>query len=164
MALLKIKTYPAKVLKRIASPVKDIDGDTQKLFDDMIETMYAAEGIGLAAPQVAVSKRIVVLDTSARDKAAPSLMVIVNPEIVYSEGDILSTEGCLSLPEFTTTVERRAIVFVRGLDREGRQIEIEAARLLARALQHEIDHLNGILLLDKVNMEDTMPPIKKAAN
>ncbi|KWT78171.1 peptide deformylase [Candidatus Magnetominusculus xianensis] len=154
MPLLKIKTYPAKVLKQTASPFKNIDGSTQRLIDDMIETMYDAAGIGLAAPQVGVSKRLIILDTSLKDDTKPSTLVIINPEIVYSEGDILSTEGCLSIPEFTTTVERRALVFVRGLDRDGKPVEIEAARLLCRALQHEIDHLNGILLLDKLSMED----------
>ncbi|MCG6553926.1 MAG: peptide deformylase [Candidatus Magnetominusculus sp. LBB02] len=150
---MKIKTHPAKVLKQVASAVKDIGGSTQRLIDDMIETMYEAEGIGLAAPQVGVSKRLIVVDTSVKDNVG-GLMVIINPEIVYSEGDILSTEGCLSIPEFSATVERKAMLFVRGVDRDGKPLEIDAARLLARALQHEIDHLNGVLLLDKVNMED----------
>lgn len=153
MAVMKIKTHPAKVLKQVASAVKDIGGSTQRLIDDMIETMYEAEGIGLAAPQVGVSKRLIVVDTSVKDNVG-GLMVIINPEIVYSEGDILSTEGCLSIPEFSATVERKAMLFVRGVDRDGKPLEIDAARLLARALQHEIDHLNGVLLLDKVNMED----------
>ncbi|WP_420265297.1 peptide deformylase [Candidatus Magnetominusculus dajiuhuensis] len=157
MAVLKIKTYPAKVLKQVATPVKDICANTQKLLDDMIETMYDAAGIGLAAPQVGVSKRIIIVDTSAKDGTERDPLIVINPEIVYAEGDVLSTEGCLSLPEFTTTVERRALVFVRGLDREGNPVEVEASRLLCRALQHEIDHLNGILLLDKVNIDDGLP-------
>ncbi|MBF0320700.1 MAG: peptide deformylase [Nitrospirae bacterium] len=154
MAVLKIKTYPAKVLRQVASPVKDFTGKTQQLIDDMIETMLDAEGIGLAAPQVGVSKRLIIVGSSLKDGSAEDLLVVVNPEIAYSEGDVLSTEGCLSIPKFSTTVDRRALVFIKGLDREGNPIEIEATRLLSRALQHEIDHLNGILLLDRVNTED----------
>jgi len=156
MAVLKIKTYPSKVLRQVASPVKDFTGKTQQLIEDMIETMLDAEGIGLAAPQVGISKRVVIVGSSLKDGSAQDLIVVINPEIVYSEGDVLSTEGCLSLPKFTTTVDRRALVFVKGLDREGNPIEIEATRLLSRALQHEIDHLNGILLLDRVTTEDAM--------
>ncbi len=150
MAILEIKKYPDQVLKRESELVTDIDGDLQKLIDDMIETMYNSNGIGLAAPQVGVSKRLIVVDTSLREENH-SLIVLINPEIINSEGEILSEEGCLSLPGFITRLKRNEKIFVRGLDRKGKTIEIEATGLLARALQHEIDHLNGILIIDKIS-------------
>ncbi|GAB5047527.1 peptide deformylase [Thermodesulfovibrio sp. TK110] len=149
MAILEIKKYPDQVLKRKAELVTDIDGDLQKLIDDMIETMYNSNGIGLAAPQVGVLKRLIVVDTSLREENH-SLIVLINPEIINSEGEILSEEGCLSLPGFITRLKRNEKIFVRGLDRKGKTIEIEATGLLARALQHEIDHLNGILIIDRI--------------
>src|SRR6266545_1789821 len=104
MGLLEIKTYPSKVLKEKAEPVREIGKDIQKLIDDMIETMYAAPGIGLAAPQVGVPKRLIVIDVSLRDKEKPPLVVLINPEIINADGEIESEEGCLSLPDYTTTV------------------------------------------------------------
>ena len=151
MAVLEIKTYPEKVLKEKALPVENIDGQIQRLIDDMIETMYAAPGIGLAAPQVGVSKRIIVLDVSVREEEKMPLIVIINPEIVNHEGETDSEEGCLSLPGYTTTVKRAEKVLVRGLNREGMPVEIEGEGLLSRALQHEIDHINGTLLIDRVS-------------
>jgi peptide deformylase len=151
MAVLEIKTYPEKALKEKALPVENIDGQIQRLIDDMIETMYAAPGIGLAAPQVGVSKRIIVLDVSVREEEKMPLIVIINPEIVNHEGETDSEEGCLSLPGYTTTVKRAEKVLVRGLNREGMPVEIEGEGLLSRALQHEIDHINGTLLIDRVS-------------
>ncbi|MGD1074930.1 MAG: peptide deformylase [Thermodesulfovibrionales bacterium] len=151
MALLEIKTYPETVLAKRAAPVNDIDGDVELLIDDMIETMYSAPGIGLAAPQVGVSKRLIVVDVSVRDGEKIPLIVLINPEIVHSQGEIESEEGCLSLPGFTATVIRAEKVLVKGMDREGSPMEIEGEGLLSRALQHEIDHLNGRLLIDRIS-------------
>lgn len=150
MAILEIKKYPDEVLKIKASPVDEINGNIKQLIDDMIETMYNANGIGLAAPQVGVSKRIIVVDTSPRQENQ-SLIVLINPEIINYEGEIISEEGCLSVPGFITRLQRKQKVFVKGLDKNGKEIEIEAEGLLARALQHEIDHLEGILLIDRIS-------------
>ncbi|MEW6601672.1 MAG: peptide deformylase, partial [Nitrospirota bacterium] len=149
MAVLKIVKYPEEVLKRKTNPVNEFDSELQKLIDDMIETMYAAPGVGLAANQVGISKQVTVIDVSSRDESS-SLIVLVNPEIVHSEGEDNSEEGCLSIPEYTTIVKRAGKVKVKGLDRSGSPLEIEADGLLARALQHEIDHLNGFLLIDRI--------------
>jgi peptide deformylase len=150
MAILEIKKYPDEILKTRASFVDEINGNIQKLIDDMIETMYKANGVGLSAPQVGVSKRIIVVDTSPRQQNQ-SLIVLINPEIINSEGEIISEEGCLSLPGFITRLQRKQKVFVKGLDKNGKEIEIEAEGLLARAFQHEIDHLEGILLIDRIS-------------
>lgn len=150
MALLEIRKYPDEVLKKKAEPISDIDSSLQKLIDDMIETMYKANGVGLAAPQVGVLKRLIVVDTSPREPNQ-SLIVLINPEIVQTEGEILSEEGCLSLPGFITRLNRKERVLVRGLNREGKELEIEASGLLSRALQHEIDHLEGKLLIDRIS-------------
>lgn len=151
MAIREIKRYPEKVLKEKATPVTDIDGDVQRLIDDMIETMYAAPGIGLAAPQVGVSKRIIVIDVSVKETEKTPLLVLINPEIIRTEGEIESEEGCLSIPGYITTVKRAERVLVSGLNRDGKEILIEGEGLLSRALQHEIDHLNGILLIDRIS-------------
>lgn len=149
MSVLNIRKYPEDVLKKKTKPVSRFDSELQKLIDDMIETMYAAPGVGLAANQVGVSKQVAVIDVSSRDEAS-SLIVLVNPEIVHEEGEDSSEEGCLSIPEYTTVVKRAEKVKVRCHDRNGGTIEIDAEGLLARALQHEIDHLNGYLLIDRI--------------
>lgn len=151
MAIREIKKYPEKVLKEKALPVTDIDREVQRLIDDMIETMYAAPGIGLAAPQVGVSKRIIVIDVSVKEGEKIPLIVLINPEIIKSEGEIESEEGCLSLPGYITTVKRAEKVLVSGLNRDGKEILIEGEGLLSRALQHEIDHLEGMLLIDRIS-------------
>jgi len=150
MAVLEIRKYPDGVLREKTSPVTDFGPQLQRLIDDMIETMYAAPGIGLAANQVGVLKQVLVVDISTRQENAP-LIVIVNPEIVYAEGETASEEGCLSLPDYTTVVKRAERVRVKGLDRDGKKLEVEGDGLLARALQHEIDHLNGKLLIDRIS-------------
>jgi peptide deformylase len=149
MAVREIKKYPEKVLMQKTSPVKEFDAELQRLIDDMIETMYAAPGVGLAANQVGVSRQVVVIDASTEDEKVP-LLVLINPEIIHTEGVIELEEGCLSLPGYLTVVRRHAFVKVKGLDREGREIEVEGEGLLARALQHELDHLNGVLLIDRI--------------
>jgi len=154
MALLEIRKFPAPVLKRKAEPVSAFDEDLQKLIDDMVETMYAAPGVGLAAPQVGVSKRLAVVDISSRDEKHP-LIVLINPCIVRTDGEIEFEEGCLSIPEYTAKVKRSENLVVRAHDRAGSKVEIEAGGLLAIALQHEIDHLDGLLLIDRIS------PIKR---
>jgi len=149
MAVRKIVKYPEKVLREKATQVTDCDSELQKLIDDMIETMYAAPGVGLAANQVGVSKQVAVIDVSVRDEKSP-LIVLVNPEIIHFEGEIEAEEGCLSVPDYTTVLKRALKVCVKGLDRHGNPVEREAEGLLARALQHEIDHLNGILFIDRM--------------
>ena len=150
MAILDIRTYPDKILLQKANPVVELNGRVQDLIDSMIQTMYAAPGVGLAAPQVAVSQRLVVVDVSTKEESKP-LIVMVNPEIIGQEGEIPSEEGCLSLPDFRATVNRAKTICVKLYDREGKPMEIEADGLLSRAIQHELDHLNGMLLLDRVS-------------
>lgn len=150
MAVLEIKKYPEKVLKQKALPVTKFDQALQELIDNMIDTMYAAPGVGLAAPQVGVSKRLAVIDISSKDDKFP-LLVLVNPVIVNCEGEVEFEEGCLSLPEYTATVKRAEKVVVKAQDREGTSVMIEGLDLLAIALQHEIDHLDGILLIDRIS-------------
>jgi peptide deformylase len=154
MAILGIRKYPEKILKQKASPVKVIDKVLQTLIDDMVETMYAAPGVGLAAPQVGVSKRLAVIDISTKGAQMP-LLVLINPEVVNKEGCIEFEEGCLSFPGYTAIVERAETMVVRAMDREGKLVEIESEGLLSIALQHEIDHLDGILLIDRIS------PIKR---
>jgi peptide deformylase len=147
--LRPILRYGERPLHAPAEPVARFDQALQALIDDMIETMYAAPGIGLAAPQVGVPLRVFVADLSVgRDPG--QLIVMVNPEFVEREGTQLEEEGCLSLPGFNATVLRPARAVVRGLDREGREQRIEGTGLLARAFQHEIDHLEGRLFVDRL--------------
>lgn len=154
MPILEIRKYPEKILKEKAAPVESIDSHIQHLIDDMIETMHALRGLGLAANQVGISKRLSVIDTSIREEKRP-IIVLINPVIIEKEGMIEAEEGCLSIPGYMTTIKRAERVYVRGLNREGKTIEIEGTGLLARALQHEIDHLDGLLFIDR------MSPIKR---
>jgi peptide deformylase len=154
MALLEIKKYPEKILKEKTVHLENIDAHTQRLIDDMIETMHAVRGLGLAANQVGISKKLCVIDISLKEDKAP-LIVLINPVIVEKEGAEEAEEGCLSIPGYLTSIKRAEKVFVRGIDREGRNLEIEGIGLLARALQHEIDHLEGLLFIDR------MSPIKR---
>ena len=150
MALLKIRHYPDPVLKKVAEPVKEFNEELRQLASDMAETMYAAPGIGLAAPQVGVSTRLIVLDCSARDEEA-QLLVMVNPEIVDQEGECCEEEGCLSVPEYYAKVNRSAKVKVSFQDIDGEQRLIEAEGLTSICCQHEIDHLDGILFVDHLS-------------
>jgi peptide deformylase len=144
-----IVRHGASVLHAPASPVGEITPDIQQLIDDMIQTMYAAPGIGLAAPQVAVPLRIFVADISV-GRNPDDLLVFINPEFVERDGMQLEEEGCLSVPGFNATVARPAKATVRGLDRHGREQVVEATGLLARCFQHEIDHLDGTLFVDRL--------------
>jgi peptide deformylase len=147
--LRPIVRYGAAGLQSKTTTVQQFDAELQRLIDDMIETMYAAPGIGLAAPQVGVPLRVSVIDLSV-GKEGGELLTLVNPQFVEREGMQLEEEGCLSVPGFTATVARPAHVVVRAFDRHGVERTIEGHGLLARALQHEIDHLDGVLFLDRL--------------
>jgi peptide deformylase len=150
MALLRIRKFPDDVLKRPARPVENINGELNSLVDSMAQTMYAAPGVGLAAPQVGESKRIIVLDTDHQEPGK-HLLKLINPRVVEAEGKIIWEEGCLSVIDYSAEVERAAKVLVRAWTPEQQEIEIEAEELLAVALQHEIDHLDGKLFIDRIS-------------
>lgn len=159
MAIREIKTFPDPVLRKKTAAVGAIDEDLCRLIDDMVETMHAAPGVGLAANQVGVPLQVAVIDLGDHEedegKQRP-LVVLINPEFISQEGSIVAEEGCLSVPDFTEKVKRAARVKVRAKDRAGKTFELEADGLMAKALQHEIDHLNGILFIDRLS------PIKKS--
>jgi peptide deformylase len=150
MAVLEILKYPLKVLEKRSKEVDRIDGEVKRLIRDMIDTMYDANGIGLAACQVGISQRVIVLDVSPVDPQQ-TLFAMINPEIISEEGEVDHEEGCLSIPDCLERVKRKEKICVRGLSPEGKDIEVAAEGILAFALQHEIDHLNGILILDRVS-------------
>lgn len=150
MALLKILHYPDPVLCRAAEPVDTIDAALRTLASDMAETMYAAPGVGLAAPQVGISRRLIVLDCTPKDEPR-QLYTAINPEIVAHSGTLFEEEGCLSVPGYYARVERDAEITVRFLDLDGEQHELTTDGLLAVAFQHEIDHLNGVLFVDRLS-------------
>ncbi len=154
MAVLEIRKYPEKILKQKTAPVLTIDGKTQMLIDDMVETMRSVCGVGLAANQVGISQKLCIIDLSLRENKAP-LIVLINPVIVEREGIVEADEGCLSVPGYLTSIKRAEKVYVRGVNREGKDVGIEAEGLLARAIQHELDHLDGLLFIDR------MSPIKR---
>lgn len=139
-----IETYPASVLRRMASPVEAVEHRLIRLAEEMAETMYLSRGIGLAAPQVGESCCLIVVDIG------DGLLELYNPKIVAAEGEEAEKEGCLSVPEITLEVKRAAKVVVEGMSRNGKQVRVEAEDLLARVLQHEIDHLNGTLIIDRI--------------
>jgi len=147
--LRPIVRYPAAVLQTPAAPVTTFDAGLDRLIDDMVDTMYAAPGIGLAAPQIGVSLRVCVIDLSVGRRGG-ELLVLINPEFVSREGMQLEEEGCLSVPGFDATVARPAKTVVRALDKTRVERTVEGTGLLARALQHELDHLDGSLFLDKL--------------
>jgi peptide deformylase len=157
MAIQEIRKYPDPVLRKKTSRVAQIDDSIHRLIEDMVETMHAAPGVGLAANQVGVPLQIAVIDLSTREERTDNhpLLVVINPEILFMEGAVVEEEGCLSIPEYAENVRRAARVKVRAQDRAGKSFEIEAEGLLAKALQHEIDHLNGLLYIDRLS------PLKK---
>lgn len=148
--LREIVKYPDPVLERRGEPVTEFNDELRALVDDMFESMYAAKGIGLAAPQIGLSKRLTVIDVSFKEKPEDKI-VLVNPEIVSREGKQYEEEGCLSLPEIREKVSRAAKVRVKAQDLQGKWFEMEGEELLARAFQHEIDHLDGILFFRRVS-------------
>ena len=145
-----ILTYGQPILRQVARPVQNLNGDLHQLIQDMVETMYAAPGVGLAANQVGSLHRVFVANPS-EDHDPSKLLVVINPELVESQGEFISEEGCLSIPEFRDEVRRARRVLVRGLDRNERPIQVEGEDLLARIFQHEIDHLNGVLFVDRLS-------------
>lgn len=150
MSDTKIRVYPDSILQTKAAEIENIDGRVVDLADDMAQTMYAAPGVGLAAPQVGVSERLIVIDVT-NPEGKKGLITLVNPEIIEMEGQVVEEEGCLSLPGIRENVSRAARVLARGYDLNEREREIEAIGLLAVALQHEIDHLDGILFIDRIS-------------
>lgn len=150
MSILKIRTYPDPVLKKKAGPITQFGDEEQKLFDDMVETMYQEDGVGIAAPQVGVSKRVFI--------ASPTMTkgeeyVFVNPEILKAQGRELGMEGCLSLPGIAGEIPRAKAIRFKALDRHGKPVEMEVKDFFARIIQHELDHLNGVLLIDRVDFD-----------
>ena len=150
MTILHICTYPEEILRQRAEPITEIDEEVVKLVDHMAETMYSAPGIGLAATQVGVAKQVLVADIAPR-RPESELIVLINPEIVAAEGEVIFEEGCLSVPDYQAEVKRHEKITVRGLNLKGEEVEIEAEGLLAVVLQHEIDHLNGMLFIDRLS-------------
>ena len=153
MAVRDILIYPDSRLRERANEVKEISSEVRLLLDDMTETMYAAPGIGLAAPQVGVLLRAIVIDLGVDEEIGrqPRLYKIINPEIVSSSGELEYEEGCLSIPDLRDKVIRSANVHVRGLDENGSTIDVDADGLFAVCLQHEIDHLDGVLFVDRLS-------------
>jgi peptide deformylase len=150
MAKLPILLYPSPVIRKKSVPVTSIDGELQRFIDDLVETMYAAPGMGLAAPQVGALKRVIVLDPSD-DRTVGRPMTLINPVLVAGEGQIVDEEGCLCIPDLNEPVSRFKQVVVKAYDRNEKEITLEGADLLARILQHEIDHLDGILFIDRLS-------------
>lgn len=148
MSVRPLRYLGDPILREACEPIEEIDDDVRALIDDLVETMYAEEGIGLAAPQVGVSLQVFVYDVQEPD-IEPG--VLINPRIVEAEGSVRESEGCLSIPNLTEIVERAARVVVEALDREGEPVRIEADGLLSRCLQHEKDHLDGLLFIDRVS-------------
>ena len=161
MAVLKLYEYPHPVLKKKAQKVDLVDDAMRKFLDDMLETMYADAGVGLAAPQVGVLQRVVVIDVAHEDEE-PHQYYMVNPEIIWkSEEKVCGEEGCLSVPEQRAEVERFAAVKVKYLDYDGKEQELLAEGFLAIAVQHELDHLDGILYIDRISRLKRQMLLKK---
>lgn len=154
MAVLAILTQEAPILRQKAKRVARVDDSVRKLIDDMVDTMVAAPGVGLAANQVGVGLRVIVVKTDA------NLYTLVNPEMVKATGEQVGLEGCLSIPGYAGEVKRAQRVVVRGLNRHGRMVRIKGDDLLARALQHEIDHINGVLFIDRLTSLETLRKVE----
>jgi peptide deformylase len=146
----EVVKYPDPVLAKRGEPVTVFDAALRKLVAEMFESMYAAQGIGLAAPQISISQRITVIDVSFK-KNPEEKLVLINPEVVSKEGKQVEEEGCLSLPDIREKVQRAAKVKVKAQNERGEWFEVEGEELLARALQHEIDHLDGVLFIDRIS-------------
>jgi peptide deformylase len=152
MALREILKFPDKRLRQMSKPIEQVTDEIRTLAHDMLEVMYDEPGIGLAAPQVGEAVRLIVLDTEwTREDAERNPLILVNPEIVKSDGQIVWTEGCLSVPDYEAEVERAARVRLHAWDLEGAEVEVDANELRAVCFQHEIDHLDGILFIDRIS-------------
>jgi peptide deformylase len=151
MAVLPIHEYPDSVLKAKAKPVTEFNHELQKLIDDMFETMYAAPGLGLAAPQIGRSLRLFVYDLKEEEGRPRHSGVLINPEFISKSGTQTGEEGCLSVSEYRTQVTRADRVAVKGIDRNGKEVTVEGEGLMARLLQHEMDHLDGTLFVDRLS-------------
>jgi peptide deformylase len=160
MAILDIVYYGDPKLERVSEPIDGFNSDLRKFVKDMFETMYFTNGVGLSAPQVGVNKRLLVIDTSGGEDRSKQL-VVVNPVVVVTDGMQKGQEGCLSFPGLFATVSRPNVAKVRGFNPEGKPIEIEGTALLARALLHEIDHLDGIVFTQRMKKSDRELIIKK---
>ncbi|MBI2304723.1 MAG: peptide deformylase [Chloroflexi bacterium] len=158
MAILSILNFNNPILRQKAKRVRTVDGSLQKLIGDMVDTMRAANGVGLAAPQVGISLRVAVIQTSEEEEE--EVIVLINPEIVKRSGTRLVGEGCLSLPGYKGEIPRSLSVTVKARDRQGKEFRIKGADLLAQALEHEIDHLNGTLFFDHLDSLDKLQRIE----
>jgi peptide deformylase len=155
MAILTVLTLPEPILRQKSKRVRTIDGSVRKLAGDMIETMHAASGVGLAAPQVGVPLRVIVIGLPDEED-----FVLINPEIVRRSGERLVTEGCLSIPGYFGEIKRAQRVTVKGKDLSGKEVRIKAEELLAQALEHEIDHINGVLYIDHLESNEKLHRIE----
>ena len=155
MAILTVRTIPEPILKQKSKRVKSIDGSIRKLAGDMLETMHAASGVGLAAPQVGVPLRVIVIGMPDEEE-----IVLINPEVVRESGERLVTEGCLSVPGYFGEIQRAQQVTVKGKDLSGKEVRIKAEELLAQALEHEIDHINGVLYIDHLESQDMLHKVE----
>jgi peptide deformylase len=155
MAIVPIRSLPDPVLRQKSKRVRTIDGSIEKLIGNMIETMHSADGVGLAAPQVGTLLRVIVVGIPGEED-----IVLINPQIVRRSGERLVTEGCLSVPGYVGQIKRAVAVKVKGRDPKGREIRIKADELLAQALEHEIDHLNGVLYVDYLESMDKLRKIE----
>ena len=151
MPILQIIKYGNPILIEKAEEIKNLDKYIEELAQNMVQTMHAAPGIGLAAPQVSVSKRLITVDLSVGEKSR-NLIILINPELISQEGEIISEEGCLSIPDINEKVARPSRIIVRGIDLKGKEKTIEAEGPLARVLCHEIDHINGKLFIDRLSL------------
>ena len=150
MAIREICKYPNPVLRKKAAPVKIVDDDLRELVNDMVETMYAEPGVGLAAPQVGVSLRLLVTDITVGEKP-DTLIILVNPKIISAGGRVIEEEGCLSIPGIRAEIPRAESVEIRGWDLDQQEVSVKGRGYLARAFQHEMDHLDGILIWDRMS-------------
>ena len=155
MAVIPIRELPDQVLRQKAKRVRTIDGSIRKLIADLVETMHAAPGVGLAAPQIGVPLRVIVINMAEEENVA-----IINPQIVRRTGERLVNEGCLSIPGYIGEIKRAESVRVKGKDLNGKEIRLKADELLAQALEHEIDHLNGVLYIDHLESQDKLRKIE----
>jgi len=155
MTVLRLRVLPDPALRQKAKRVSTIDSSIQQLIDDMVETMQQAKGVGLAAPQVGVSLRVVVLQMPGEEG-----ITIINPQVVKRSGEREVSEGCLSVPGYEGDIKRAVSVTVKGLDRQGKTIRIKDTDLMAQALEHELDHLNGVLYIDHIESQDKLHKVE----